>query len=118
MNTATPRDLAAPATPGGSDDARMLALVQEGMVISTFPGYQVEAAIDLARVLCRALAQPIEIFRLRSGDATGLYSGAVVGERDAAWALFAQVRPDWPGSVRVELQEADGVREACAAGMP
>jgi hypothetical protein len=82
---------------------RVLALVQDHLVISTFPGHQFEAAIDLARVLCRALTQPVDVFRLRRSDAAGVHSGAVATTSDPAWTHLAHVDRSLLTGVHVEI---------------
>lgn len=91
------------ARPAEVEDVRILALVQDHLVISTFPGHQMAAAIDLARVLCRALAMPVDIFRLRASDAPGVQSGTITPIAPAGWIPLAHVRPSRPSGVEVEI---------------
>ena len=82
---------------------RALALVQNGMVISTFPGTQWVAALDLARVLCRALTQPVDLFRIRTSVAEGVTAGDVAEVEDPAWSRLALVRPSLLSGIEVEI---------------
>lgn len=82
---------------------RALALVQNGLVISTFPGTQWVAALDLSRVLCRALAQPVDLYRIHSSVADGVTAGDAVDVEDAAWVHLAQVRPSLVSGIEVEI---------------
>lgn len=82
---------------------RVLALVQDHLVIATFPGHQEAAAFDLARVLCRALAQPIDLFRLGGEDANGVRAGLVATAVLPRWTHLAQVRPSLFSQVDIEI---------------
>lgn len=69
----------------------MLALVQGDMVISTFPEDQTDAAIDLARVLCRALMQPVDIFRVCCCDVESARAGTHAHTAGPGWTHIAHL---------------------------
>lgn len=69
----------------------LLVLVQGDMVISTFPADQTDAAIDLARVLCRAIAQPVDLFRVRSCEVESVESGAIAHPVEPGWTHVAHL---------------------------
>jgi len=91
--------------PHAADSGLVLALVQDYLVISTFPHHRVEAAIDLARVLSRALALPVDVFRLRRSDAENLQVGASVSPTHTDWILLAHVRVSLFSGVVVETHD-------------
>ncbi|MBA3697354.1 MAG: hypothetical protein H0W78_00610 [Planctomycetes bacterium] len=86
---------------------RALALVQNGMVVSTFPGTQWQAALDLARVLSRALGQVVAVFRLPRSVAEGLHAGERVSTDEPAWTCMAQVRPSLLAGIEVEIWDSE-----------
>lgn len=86
---------------------QVLTLVQDQLVISIFPGHQLGAALDLARVLCRALTRPVELYRLRRVDAEQVRSGMAALMDDPSWILLAQVRPSLVGNIKVEIYDAE-----------
>lgn len=85
----------------------VLTLVQDHLVISIFPRHQLGAALDLARVLCRALGRPVELFRLSRADAGQVHSGMAATGDDPAWVLLALVRPSLVGNIEVEIYDAE-----------
>lgn len=86
---------------------RVLALVHDNMIISTYPGHQSDAAIDLARVLCRALAQPIDIFRLHRSACEGLHAGAFADTKGPDWVHVAHVHSTFLSGVKIEVFDHD-----------
>lgn len=74
-----------------STGAEMLALVQGDMVISTFPEDQMDAAIDLARVLCRALTQPVDLFRVRCCEVGSVGAGERAHTAGPGWTRVAHL---------------------------
>lgn len=95
----------------GLDHALML--VQDRMVISIFPGHQVDAALDLARVLCRALSRPVELFRLHRVAAQGVHAGTMPDLNDPSWIRVAQVRPSLVGNITVETCDGQAPSDVC-----
>lgn len=91
--------------PYAADVERVLVLVQDYLVISTFPDHQVENAIDLARVLSRALAQPVDVFRRPRSDVENVQVGASVSPTHTHWILLAHVRVSLFSGVVVELHD-------------
>lgn len=85
----------------------VLVLVQDRLVVSTYAGDQAEAALDLARVLCRALGQPVELYRLPQAATSGLSAGMAAPATDTAWTRFAEVHPTRRGDIEVEIAGAD-----------
>lgn len=91
----------------GPEGGRLLALVQNDLVISVFPEHQREAAIDLARVLCRALGQPIRIFqRCRAGGRVETGSAAC-DLSQGEWTLVAHANCSLLGSVVIAICDVD-----------
>lgn len=86
---------------------QVLTLVQDQLVISIFPGHQQGAALDLARVLCRALTRPVELYRIGRADAEQVHAGMTVSVDDPAWVLLAQVRPSLVGNIELEIYDPE-----------
>jgi hypothetical protein len=84
---------------------QILVVIQNHFVVSTFPGSHDDAAINLARVLCRSLEQPVDIFRLRRIEALGIHCGLAVKPQYPAWTPVAQVRKSDATAVLVERAE-------------
>ncbi len=87
------------------DTAHVLALVQGDLVISTYPEQQVDAAIDLARVLCRALAQPVDVFRIRHFGTHDVQAGAQSDSGAPEWMRLAHVRLTFLSGVEVDMYD-------------
>ena len=69
----------------------LLALIQGDMIISTFPADQTDAAIDLARVLCRAVTQPVDLFRVRCCEVESVAAGAIAHTAEPGWTHVAHL---------------------------
>ena len=87
------------------DTAHVLALVQGDLVISTYPEHQVDAALDLARVLCRALAQPVDVFRIRHFGTHGVQTGSQSDSGAPEWMRLAHVRLTFLSGVAVDMYD-------------
>ena len=96
---AEPQDMAVP---------RVLVLVQNHLIIATFPEQQVEAAIDLARVLCRALAQTVDLFRINPIASDDVQVGALANSGSPEWVRLAHVRATFLKGVKVEIYDPEG----------
>jgi hypothetical protein len=91
------------------------ALVQDNLIISTFPGHQAAAAIDLARVLCRALGQPVDVFRFQRCPTERVQAGAIADANRPEWLHFAHVHATFLRGIKIDLHDPD-LRDA--AGQP
>lgn len=88
-----------PATAAGDS----LVLVQDQQVIATYAAHQDEAALDLARVICRAIGHPVEIFRVRQDQAGTLQAGVVAPVHERGWRRFAYAGCTRFGAVQLVL---------------
>jgi len=114
---ATAETMSPRTIPIGSQDlgiAQMLVLVQGDVVIATFPEHQTNAAIDFARVLCRALAQPVDLFRIHSSKVERVKSGAIAHTADPRWIHLAQLYFTFLVGVEIKVHDQD-LREKMAA---
>jgi hypothetical protein len=82
----------------------LLALVQGDLIIVTFPEDQLDAAIDLARVLCRALRQPVDLFRVSMSAAENVQAGANV-HAGPGWAHLAHLHITLSSGVEVDVRD-------------
>jgi hypothetical protein len=87
--------------------ADSLVLVQDDLVIATYAGQQDDAALDLARVLCRAIGRPVEIFRVPQSHAYALRAGVLAPVHERCWRRFARVHSSLLGGVQVEPGESE-----------
>lgn len=87
------------------DPGHLLALVQGDLVISTFPEDQTDAAIDLARVLCRALTQPVDLFRVRQSEFERVQSGAIPHTAGPGWTHLAHLHITFPLGVAIDVRD-------------
>lgn len=85
---------------------QMLVVVLNQHVVSIFPSTQSIAAINLGRVLCRALDKPVDIYRLPYNDNDSVRSGIIVHSQHPDWYPLAHVRKSESFSVAVELVDA------------
>lgn len=92
----------------------MLALVQGDVVISTFPEDQTDAAIDLARVLCRALTQPIDLYCVCHHESMPVQFGASADTAGPGWTHLAHLHTTFFSSVAIEVHDP-AMREKMAA---
>ncbi len=96
------------STMGGPHEAmvgRVLVLVQNHLIISTFPEQEVEGAIDLARVLCRALAQSVDLFRLQTAENICVQVGTLANSGCPEWVHLVHVRLTFLKGVKVEVYD-------------
>ena len=93
--------------PNEVDDGCVLVLVQGNQVISTFPAHQVDAAIDLARVLCRALAQVVDIFRISRCGADRVWAGGNADTGAPEWTHLAHVSLKFLLGVDIDVRDPE-----------
>lgn len=96
MTTIT--DLSSTDATAHREHSDALVLVQDHLVISSYAGDQIDPSLDLARVLCRALGRPVEIYRVQQGDVSVLRPGTTLPQ-DRAWATLAVVHPAPRGEI-------------------
>lgn len=95
-----------PASQGGAaDHGQMLVLVQDHLVVGSFSKDQFIAALDLARVLCRALAQPFDLFQLRDVAPADVQVGMQAMTEGPLWLCLARVRPSLHAGSEVEIYQ-------------
>ena len=95
------------APPQPADDRAVLVLVQDHLVISTFPIAQCRAALELAQVLCRALGQSVQLFRVAPSPASRLQVGMEAPVDDPSWQVLATAHPALPHKVMIDFSDPD-----------